>query len=96
MPKDSPAIRPADGRGTGPEPAGSPPPADPAALTVAQLAKLLRLPELKVRQHVDAGAPTGAEGTINLVQYVAWLNARLTEREPHPRLAPDLRNEDGD
>lgn len=59
----------------------SPPPADPSALRAEQLAKLLGLPEEKVQAHLEAGAPTGVAGTINLVQYVAWLNQRLKERD---------------
>ncbi len=61
--------------------AGSPPSADPAALSPDQLARLLGLSEEKVRAHLEAGAPAGAMGTINLVQYVAWLNQRLKERD---------------
>ena len=53
----------------------------PTALTVAQLARLLGLAERKVREHVAAGAPTGADGTINLVHYTAWLNRRLRQRD---------------
>ena len=53
--------------------------ANPAALTVEQLAKMLAVPEEKVHDHVAAGAPTGTDGTINLVRYAAWLNRRLKE-----------------
>lgn len=71
-----------DGQETGAETAtGSPPPADPAALSPAQLAKLLGLAESKVQAHIEAGAPIDVAGTINLVQYVAWLNQRLKERD---------------
>ena len=54
-------------------------PANPAALTVEQLAKMLALPEEKVRDHVAAGAPVGVDGRLNLVHYAAWLNRRLKE-----------------
>jgi len=54
-------------------------PADPTALTVEQLAKMLAVPAEKVRGHVTAGAPTGQDGTINLVHYAAWLNRRLKD-----------------
>jgi len=60
---------------------GASPSADPAALSPDQLATLLGLPAEKVRAHLEAGAPAGAMGTINLVQYVAWLNQRLKERD---------------
>jgi hypothetical protein len=53
--------------------------ADPAALTVEQLAKALAIPVEKVREHVAAGAPTGADGRVHLVHYAAWLNRRLKE-----------------
>lgn len=56
-------------------------PADPSSLRPEQLARLLGLSEEKVQSHLQAGAPTGAAGTINLVQYVAWLNQHLKERD---------------
>ena len=54
---------------------------NPAALTVEQLAKMLALPEEKVRDHVAAGAPVAADGTINLIHYAAWLNKQLRSAE---------------
>ena len=54
---------------------------NPAALTVAQAAKLLGVGEQAIRDHVAAGAPTAAGGTINLVHYVAWLNLQLKDRD---------------
>lgn len=62
-------------------------PINPAALTVAQAAKLLGVTEQVVRDHVAAGAPTaggqpdGRAATINLVGYVAWLNQQLKDRD---------------
>ena len=53
---------------------------DPAALTVAQAAKVLSavgngpVTEDMLRRHIAAGAPTTADGRINLIQYAAWLN----------------------
>ena len=53
---------------------------DPAALTVAQAAKVLSavgngpVTEDMLRRHIAAGAPTTAAGRINLVHYAAWLN----------------------
>ena len=64
-----------------PEPAGGGGVANPAALTVAQLARLLGVAEQQVRDHVADGAPIAADGTINLVGYTAWLNRRLRERD---------------
>jgi hypothetical protein len=71
--------------------APSPPPAaesiNPAALTVAQAARLLGVAEQVVRDHVAGGLPTaggqpdGRAATINLVHYVAWLNLRLAETD---------------
>jgi len=56
-------------------------PVDPMALTVGQLANVLHIPAEKVREHVDSGAPTGADGRINLVHYAAWLNRELTKTD---------------
>jgi len=67
------------GPGAPPAPLVADGPANPAALTVAQVARMLGVPEETVRAHVAAGAPTGRDGTINLVQYAAWLNRRLKE-----------------
>ena len=50
---------------------------NPTALTVEQLARMLAVPAEKVRDHVAAGAPVAADGTVNLVQYAAWLNREL-------------------
>ena len=49
----------------------------PAALTVEMVAKMLGLPAEIVRKHIAEGAPTAADGTINLVHYGAWLNSRI-------------------
>ena len=49
------------------------------ALTPAQAAKILataasrRITEAMVLADVDAGAPTNADGTVNLIHYTAWL-----------------------
>ena len=49
------------------------------ALTPAQAAKILaaaagrRITEAELRADIDAGAPTNADGTVNLVHYAAWL-----------------------
>jgi hypothetical protein len=51
--------------------------ANPAALTVEQLARALALPVETVRRHVEEGAPVGADGTVNLIHYAAWLNKRM-------------------
>lgn len=66
-PGDPPVSGPADAQ------------ANPMALTVAQMAKMLALPEENVRDHVAAGAPVAPDGTINLVHYTAWLNRQLKE-----------------
>lgn len=52
---------------------------DPAALTPGDAARLLTkaggrlVTEATVRRDVDDGAPTNADGTLNLVNYTAWL-----------------------
>jgi hypothetical protein len=49
------------------------------ALTPAQAARVLAaagnrlITEAMVSADIDAGAPTNADGTINLVHYTAWL-----------------------
>ena len=49
------------------------------ALTPTQAAKILaaagnrRITEAMVRADIDAGAPTNADGRVNLVHYAAWL-----------------------
>jgi len=52
---------------------------DPAAMTIEDAAKLLtkaggvRISEPQIRADIEHGAPTNADGTINLVHYAAWL-----------------------
>lgn len=52
---------------------------NPAALRLAQVAQLLSraagqaITEEMLRGDVQAGAPTNADGTLNLVHYAAWL-----------------------
>jgi len=58
---------------------------DPAALTPEQLARMLAVPEEKVHEHLAAGAPVAADGTVNLVHYAAWLNKRLVTAEPEAK-----------
>jgi hypothetical protein len=51
---------------------------DPTRLSIEQAAKLLsaafreRIDVTKIQEDIDAGAPTNADGTINLVNYSAW------------------------
>ena len=49
-------------------------PLNPSAMPPEQLARMLGLPIDHLRQHVAQGAPTNANGSINLVHYAAWLN----------------------
>ena len=52
---------------------------NPAAMPVAGAARVLTrlggkpVTEAMLRADIDAGAPTNANGTINLVHYAAWL-----------------------
>jgi hypothetical protein len=52
---------------------------NPTALTVVELARLLsaggnrKITPEQVQADIDAGAPVGPGGKINLVHYVAWL-----------------------
>jgi len=52
---------------------------NPAAMTVEEAAKTLGIPRDWVEEDIAAGAPTNADGTLNLVHYGAWLN--LVARE---------------
>ena len=51
----------------------------PTALSIQQAAQLLSrasgrpVTEEMLEQDVDDGAPTNADGTLNLVHYAAWL-----------------------
>jgi hypothetical protein len=52
---------------------------NPSALAVTDAARLLSkvsgqpVTEATLQQDIAAGAPTNANGTLNLVQYAAWL-----------------------
>jgi hypothetical protein len=52
---------------------------NPKALSLADAAHVLskaggaKVTEEMLQAHVAAGAPTNADGTINLVHYAAWL-----------------------
>ena len=52
---------------------------NPAAIPVAELARMLGIPEMQLQRHVDEGAPTNGDGTLNLVRYAAWLNQSANE-----------------
>lgn len=54
---------------------------DPANLKPPQLAKLLSLPVATIEAHIERGAPTSPEGTVNLVEYAAWCNQQLRKAE---------------
>jgi len=52
---------------------------NPTALTVDEMARVLSAAGQKpvtaemIRDDIDDGAPTNADGTINLIHYSAWL-----------------------
>jgi len=73
--KDSGMIPPPPAEG--PSAPGGPGAVNPAALTAAQLARMLGVAEQTIRRHVAAGAPASADGRVNLVHYAAWLNKEL-------------------
>jgi len=62
---------------TPPGQAGGPGAVNPAALTIAQLSRMLAVPEETIRRHLAAGAPAGTDGRVHLVHYAAWLNKEL-------------------
>lgn len=59
---------------------------DPAALPIADLARLLtaaagqQVTVEMVQADIDAGAPTNADGTVNVVHYAAWLVSKAADR----------------
>lgn len=59
---------------------------NPTALPVADAARLLsaaggtRVTAEMIQADIDAGAPTNADGTLNLVQYAAWLVREAADR----------------
>lgn len=59
----------------------------PAALAIDDVVRLLRASGSKhvtddgVRVDIEAGAPTNADGTINLMHYTAWLARQVTAQE---------------
>ncbi len=60
---------------------------NPAALPVADAARLLsaaggtRVTAEMIQADLGAGAPTNADGTINLVHYAAWLVKETSGRD---------------
>jgi len=61
----------------------------PGALDIDDLVRLLRASGSRhasadqVRDDVALGAPTNADGTINLMHYTAWLARQVTAQELH-------------
>jgi len=61
-------------------------PVDPNRLTPEQAAKLLsaaakvRVPVKQITADLEAGVPTNPDGTLNLVQYCAWLLKEMGRR----------------
>ena len=54
---------------------------NPAALRVADAAQALGISEDMISDDLAAGAPTNADGTINLVHYAAWLNREMSKND---------------
>jgi len=53
---------------------------NPATLALDDAAKTLGVPREWLQEDVAAGAPTNGDGTLNLVNYAAWLNLMLKEK----------------
>ena len=53
---------------------------DDAALLLAKCADR-RITGDMLRQHLAAGAPQNADGTINLVHFAAWLVRKVADRD---------------
>jgi hypothetical protein len=60
---------------------------DPTKLSVEQAAKLLsaayreRIDAEKIRKDLENGSPVNGDGTINLVNYAAWLAKEMGRGE---------------
>ena len=50
---------------------------NPAALRLEDAVRMLGISADMLRADLAAGAPTNADGTINLVHYAAWLNREV-------------------
>ena len=61
-------------------------PLTPSHLAVSDLLAVLRkagvrnVSEEALRAHISTGAPTNADGTVNLVLYAAWLVKEMAKR----------------
>jgi hypothetical protein len=59
---------------------------NPAALSAADAARVLSrtggtpITEEDIRADIEAGAPTNADGSVNLVHYAAWLVKEVSGR----------------
>lgn len=57
------------------------------ALPPARLAEVLRragarhASQESIQADIDAGAPANEDGTVNLIEYVAWLAARMASQD---------------
>jgi hypothetical protein len=52
---------------------------NPAALPVEDAARAMGLSLKTVRADIAAGVPTNADGAMDLVHYVAWLNGKVAD-----------------
>ena len=50
---------------------------NPAALRLEDAVRMLGISADMLRADLAAGAPTNADGTVNLVHYAAWLNREV-------------------
>lgn len=63
------------------------------ALSVADAAKAMTsasgraITEAMIQSDIDAGAPTNADGTINLIYYAAWLVREVSHGSDEPARA---------
>ena len=54
---------------------------NPAALTPDDAARMLGISVDMLRADIAAGAPTNADGNVNLVRYAAWLNREMSKSD---------------
>ena len=71
---------------TSPSPGPAPQAINPNSLSIEEIARLLsaaggrKVSPEQVKADIEAGAPAGADGRMNLVHYAAWLVREVQAR----------------
>ncbi len=54
---------------------------DLTALSIQDAVRILGISGERIQADIEMGLPTNPDGTINLVQYAAWLNRLLNQKD---------------